>query len=80
MRSVTAAGTPVREVCWNHSISRWTFRAWKAKYGAAIDSEIDRLKQPELENAHLRRALARELGSRAPAPASCERQQDRLLA
>ncbi|HTC79100.1 MAG TPA: hypothetical protein VK657_10815, partial [Terriglobales bacterium] len=39
--------------------SRWTFRAWKAKYGAAIDAETDRLKQLELENAHLRRALAR---------------------
>jgi hypothetical protein len=32
-----AAGTPVMDLCWNHCISRSTLRAWKAKYGAAID-------------------------------------------
>ena len=54
-----AAGTPIMEVCWNHCFSRSTSRAWKAKYGAAIDVETDRLKQLELENARLRKALAR---------------------
>jgi putative transposase len=53
------AGTPVMDLCWNHCISRSTFRAWKAKYGAASDVRIDRLEQLELENAHLRNALAR---------------------
>ena len=47
------------DLCWNHCFSRSTFRAWKTKYGAAIDVETDRLKQLELENAHLRKALAR---------------------
>ena len=54
-----AAGTPVMELCWNHCFSRSTFRAWKTKYGAAIDIETGRLTQLELENARLRRALAR---------------------
>jgi putative transposase len=54
-----AAGTSVMELCWNHCFSRSTFRAWQAKYGAAIDADIGRLKQLELENARLRKALAR---------------------
>jgi putative transposase len=53
-----AAGTPVMELCWNHCFSRSTFRAWKAKYGQAIDAETSRLKQLERENAELRRSLA----------------------
>src|SRR6266568_5609383 len=79
-----AAGTPVMDVCWNHGFSRSTFRAWKAKYGAAIDTETDRLKQLELENARLRMALARANAELArpgalPAPrsrASYRRTQD----
>jgi len=53
-----AAGTPVMDLCWNHCFSRSTFRAWKARYGAAIDGEAGRLKQLERENARLRKALA----------------------
>jgi putative transposase len=53
-----AAGTAVMELCWNNCFSRSTFRAWKAKYGAAIDAETGRLRQLELENARLRNALA----------------------
>ena len=79
-----AAGTPVIDLCWNHCFSRSTFRAWKAKYGAAIDAETDRLKQLELENARLRKALARANAELArptalPAPrsrVSCPRTQD----
>ncbi len=62
-----AAGTPVMELCWNHCISRSTFRAWKAKYGAAIGAEVGRLKQLERENARLRRALARATANRSSA-------------
>ena len=53
------AGTPLLDLCWNHCISQSTFRAWKAKYGAARDVKTDRLQQLELENARLRNALAR---------------------
>jgi putative transposase len=54
-----AAGTPVIDLCWNYCFSRSTFRVWKAKYGATIEAEAGRLKQLELENARLRKALAR---------------------
>jgi putative transposase len=54
-----AAGMPVMDLCWNHCFSRSTFRAWQAKYGAAIDADIGRLKQLELENVRLRNALTR---------------------
>jgi len=53
-----AEGTPVMDLCWNHCVSRSTFRAWKAKYGAANDVKSRRLRQLELENARLRNALA----------------------
>jgi putative transposase len=79
-----AAGTPIMEVCWNHCVSRSTYRAWKAKYGTAIDAETDRLRQLEAENAKLRKALARANAELArptvlPAPrsrASYRRTQD----
>jgi putative transposase len=54
-----AAGTPVLDLCWNHCFSRSSFRAWKAKYGAAIDAQTGRLKQLEVQNGELRRSLAR---------------------
>jgi putative transposase len=60
-----AAGTPVLEVCWNHCISRSTFRAWKAKYGATIGAEVGRLKQLERENTRLREALERATEERS---------------
>ena len=53
-----AAGTPLMDLCWNHCISASTFRAWKAKYGAANDVKTGRLQQLKLENARLRNALA----------------------
>jgi hypothetical protein len=40
-------------------VGRSTFRAWKAKCGAAIDAETDRLQQLELENLRVRMAFAR---------------------
>jgi putative transposase len=54
-----AAGTPVVELCWTHCFGRPTFRAWKAKYSVSVDAETGRLKQLELENARLRKSLAR---------------------
>jgi putative transposase len=59
-----AAGTPVIELCWNHCISRSTFRAWKVKYGAAIDAELVKLRRLERENAKLRRAIEEWRGAR----------------
>ena len=53
-----AAGTPIKELCWNDFVSRAMFRAWKAQYGEANVDQTDRLKQLELENARLKKALA----------------------
>ena len=61
-----AAGIPVLDICWNHCISRSTFRAWKAKYGAVGDGPCDRLKALESENARLRTSLARARERHAP--------------
>jgi len=55
-----AAGASVMELCWNHCFSRSTFRAWKARYGEAIDAEIGR---PSSSNSKMRAC-----GRRSPAP------------
>jgi putative transposase len=57
-----AAGSPVREPCWNDFVSCAMFRAWTARYGKANVVAIDRLKQLELENARLKKALAHASG------------------
>jgi putative transposase len=51
-----AAGTPVMDLCWNHCFSRSTFRAWKAKYGAAV--AVERSPGLRLESKRLRSSLA----------------------
>jgi putative transposase len=33
-----AMGTPVMDLCWNHCISRSTFRSWQAKYALDLDA------------------------------------------
>jgi putative transposase len=40
-----AAGTPVMDLCWNHCFSRSTFRAWRMKYGDAIDVRMERISR-----------------------------------
>ncbi len=59
-----AAESPVNEPCWNDFVSCAMFRAWTARYGKANVATIDRLKQLELENARLKKALAHANGHR----------------
>ena len=74
-----AAGTPLMDLCWNHCISRSTFRAWKAKYGAvASDGKNGLLQQLELENARLQSpgvpplpARTRRIASYRPTAGEC---------
>jgi transposase InsO family protein len=54
------AGMNVAEVCRRHGISQPTFYAWKAKFGGMSVSDAKRLKQPEEENARLKKLLERE--------------------
>jgi putative transposase len=58
-----AAGSPVNEPCWNDFVSCAMSRAWTARYGRVNVAAIDRLKQLELENARLKRALAHANGN-----------------
>lgn len=51
-------GTPVEEICRKLGISDATFYKWKKKYSGLGSSELRRLKQPEEENAKLKRLVA----------------------
>lgn len=51
-------GTPVEEVCRKMGISDATFYNWRKKFGGLGPSEVRRLKQPEEENAKLKRLVA----------------------
>ncbi len=48
----------VSEICREFGISEPTFYNWKSKYGGMTLSELQRLKELEVENARLKRLLA----------------------
>lgn len=52
------SGRPVKEVCREHGVSTASYYAWKAKYGGLAINEARRLKELELENRRLKRAVA----------------------
>jgi putative transposase len=52
------AGRPVKELCREHGISEATFYNWKSKYGGLEASDLKRMKEPEAENAKLKRMFA----------------------
>ncbi len=54
------AGTPVSELCREHSMSSATFYKWRAKYGGMDTSMITRLKELEAENSRLKKMYADE--------------------
>ncbi len=54
------AGTPVSELCREHSMSSATFYKWRAKYGGMDASMITRLKELEAENTRLKKMYADE--------------------
>jgi len=51
-------GTTIGEVCRKTGISEATFYAWRKKYAGLMPSEMQRLRQPEDENAKLKRLVA----------------------
>jgi putative transposase len=53
----TQDGAPVAEVCRKAGISDATFYNWRKKYAGLAPSEIKRLRQPEEENAKLKRIV-----------------------
>ena len=54
------AGTPVPELCREHSISSATFYKWRSKYGGMDASMMSRLKELEAENRQLKKMYAEE--------------------
>lgn len=52
------AGATVRDVCREHGIAENTYYRWKSKYGGMQVNEARRLKELELENRRLKRALS----------------------
>lgn len=54
------AGTPVSELCREHTISSATFYKWRAKFGGMDASLMARMKQLEEENRRLKKMYAEE--------------------
>ena len=54
------AGTPVAELCREHSISNATFYNWRSKYGGMDASLMKRMKELEEENRRLKKMYAEE--------------------
>ena len=52
------AGTPTKDLCRRHGISRETFYRWKSKFGGMDVSDARRLKQLEEENRQLKHVVA----------------------
>lgn len=52
------SGRPVKEVCREYGVSTASYYAWKAKYGGLDVNEARRMKELELENRRLKRAVA----------------------
>ena len=52
------SGRPVKEVCREYGVSTASYYSWKAKYGGMDINEARRLKELEIENRRLKRAVA----------------------
>lgn len=56
--AMLAAGRPVAQVVQALGVSEATFNRWKSQYGGMEAEEARRLKELEVENARLKRAVA----------------------
>ncbi len=52
------SGVPVADLCRKHGISSATYYQWKSKYSGVQVSELQRLRELEVENAKLKRMYA----------------------
>jgi putative transposase len=53
-----ASGLGVAQVCQKLAVSEQTFYRWRNQYGGMKADQMKRLKELELENARLKRAVA----------------------
>ena len=54
------AGTPVPDLCREHTICNATFYKWRAKFGGMDASLMARMKELEEENRRLKKMYAEE--------------------
>ena len=54
------AGRKVADLCRAHGITEQTYYRWKSKYGGLEVSELQRLKQLEVENRRLKHIVAEQ--------------------
>ena len=52
------SGIAVAEICRKHGVSSATYYLWKNKYAGVQVSELQRLRELEVENAKLKRMFA----------------------
>lgn len=52
------AGVPIAELCRKYGISEKTFYRWRAKFGGLTASEVQHLKELEVENTRLKKLVA----------------------
>lgn len=59
LREADTASTKA-EVCRKYGISEWTYYRWKKGYQGLEVSQLRKLKQPETENARLKKLAAEQ--------------------
>ena len=53
-------GQKVSDVCRQHGISQSTYYQWKSKYGGPEASELQRIKELEVENSRWKKCMPTE--------------------
>ncbi len=55
------AGLGAKELCRKHGVSDATFYKWRSRYGGMEVSDAKKLKALEVENAKLKKLLAKQM-------------------
>ena len=55
---LTAQGRPVAEAVRSIGVTELTYYRWRSEYGGLKSDQVKRLKELEMENARLRRAVS----------------------
>ena len=55
------AGLSVKDLCRRHEFSEASYYLWKSKFGGMSASEAKRLREPEVENARLKKLLVESM-------------------
>ena len=54
------AGKPVDEIAREYGVREWTVYRWRRRYSGIADTQVNRLKKLEVENAKLKRIVAEQ--------------------